>query len=64
MSDQEADRQGVAEGGELDVDWSRYSEGASAIIVHHDSILRNKRVLWTYMCPPAPFSPPVCSLPP
>jgi len=31
------------------VDWSKYPEEASAIIVHHDSILRNKRVLWTYM---------------
>ena len=31
------------------VDWSQYPEEASAIIVHHDSILRNKRALWTYM---------------
>lgn len=30
-------------------DWSRYSEEASAVLVHHDSILRNKRVMWTYM---------------
>jgi hypothetical protein len=37
------------DGGRPAVDWSQYPEEASAIIVHHDSILRNKRVLWTYM---------------
>ena len=31
------------------VDWSFYPEQASAIVVHHDSILRNKRTLLTYM---------------
>lgn len=61
MSDQEADRQELAEGVEVDVEWGRYSNEASAIIVHHDSILRNKRVLWTYTCSPPPhLLPPSC----
>lgn len=40
----------VEEGGEdVAVDWSFYPEEVSSIVVHHDSILRNKRVLLTYM---------------
>jgi hypothetical protein len=34
---------------DVEPDWSRYTSEASAIIVHHDSILRNKRLLFTYM---------------
>jgi hypothetical protein len=33
----------------IEPDWGRYTSEASAIIVHHDSILRNKRLLFTYM---------------
>ncbi len=31
------------------VDWSLYSKDVSSIVVHHDSILRNKKVLLNYM---------------
>ena len=34
---------------DVEPDWGRYTSEASAIIVHHDSILRNKRLLFTYM---------------
>ena len=34
---------------ELKIDWSYYPEEVSSIVVHHDSILRNKRVLLTYL---------------
>jgi hypothetical protein len=37
------------DGAEVEPDWGRYTSEASAIIVHHDSILRNKRLLFTYM---------------
>ncbi len=49
MEDQETARR--EEEGEDDAapDWGRYSNEASAIIVHHESIQRNKRLLYTYM---------------
>ena len=63
MEEKEADRReaegGAAAGAEEEEpapDWGRYPAEASAIIVHHDSILRNKRLLWTYMCA-APLRP-------
>lgn len=36
-------------------DWTYYPEHVSSIVVHHDSILRNKRVILTYMCARSPL---------
>lgn len=47
---EEARRQEEGDDADAEPDWSRYTNEASAIIVHHDSILRNKRLLFTYMC--------------
>lgn len=46
---EEARREASGEEADTEPDWSRYTSQASAIIVHHDSILRNKRLLFTYM---------------
>ena len=44
--DQERERQGEEE--DVEPDWSRYPEAAAASVVHHTSILRNKRMLLIY----------------
>lgn len=46
---EEARRQEEGDEAGVEPDWSRYTNEAAAIIVHHDSILRNKRLLFTYM---------------
>ena len=59
----------IEEGGDEDAefDWSFYPEQVASIVVHHDSILRNKRVLLTYMCADIPCAAmrntPSCAVP-
>ena len=50
--DAERERQGhdEADEEEVDPDWSQHPEDAAASVVHHSSILRNKRLLLIYTC--------------
>lgn len=54
----ESDDEGGAAG---PINWDKFPEQAAAVIVHHNSILRLKRMLLTYTCAMCLIWHPLCS---